>query len=164
MHPVAVAELPARLKTLFELWQGHCGALRFPAPERLDPAALQPWSREMHLVELLDDGDLLFHRFSPVSTRRLGYDMTGRRLSSVATDERVIARTGSYRRCLILARPLAEFMPGAACGSNAGSDSSAYHRLLLPLGSGPQPHMLVVALAFGADEAAGDDAIRDGAV
>lgn len=159
MHPVAVAELPARLKTLFDLWQSHCGMLRFPAPESLDPEALQPWSREMHFVELLDDGDLLFHRFSPVSMRRLGYDMTGRRLSAVAMDERVIARTGSYRRCLILARPLAELMPGTAGTTTGDGDSSAYHRLLLPLGRGQQPHMLIVALAFGAGETTGDGAI-----
>jgi len=111
MRPLTEENLPPELKTLLALWRKRAGGRRFPAWQTLTPADLQPWADNIHVLEPLPDGDFFFHRFSPVSAARLGFDMTGRRLSEIMLSARAIQSTSTYRRCLTLGRPAA--MPSA---------------------------------------------------
>lgn len=146
MHPTTIeANLPDDLKALLTLWRQRAGERRFPPREAFDGNVLQPWAGRVHVIEMLEDGDFYFHRFSPVSAARLGYDMTGMRLSAVVLDERATMTTSGYRRCLTLARPICDQVPAKVTD---GRHHTPYDRLLLPLGSGEKPTFLLVGLWF----------------
>jgi hypothetical protein len=138
-------DLPDDLKPLLALWRMLAGERRFPLPEAFNGRVLMPWAGRLHLVEMLEDGDFFFHRFSPISAARVGADMTGRRLSEVVLDERSKATTGSYRRCLTLARPIFDQIPA---NFGDGRHHTPYDRVMLPLGSGERPNFLLVGLWF----------------
>ncbi|MEK9969181.1 MAG: hypothetical protein VW600_08585, partial [Ferrovibrio sp.] len=104
-------DLPDDLKSLLALWRMLAGMRRFPPRESFDGRTLMPWAGRLHLIELLDDGDFFFHRFSPISAARIGADMTGQRLSAAILDDRAKVTTSSYRRCLTLARPIWDQIP-----------------------------------------------------
>lgn len=145
LQPLAEEDLPDDLRVLLALWRARAGGRRIPSPEALATETLQPWLDRLHLVELLDDGDLVFRLFASRSRTLLGYDMTNRRLSELSLNERAIVTTHSYRRCLTLGRPLFEFMPARI---DDGRAHPAYDRLLLPLGRQTRATMLIVGLGF----------------
>ena len=145
MQQTTEADLPDDLKTLLALWRMRAGTMRFPPREAFDGRTLMPWAGRLHLIEVLEDGDFYFHRFSPVSAARLGLDMTGQRLSATVLDERATMTTSSYRRCLTLARPICDRIPAKF---NDGRHHTPYDRLLLPLGVGTRPSFLLVGLWF----------------
>jgi hypothetical protein len=148
------ADLPDDLKTLLALWRMQAGIRRFPSREAIDGRTLMPWAGRLHLIEMLEDGDFFFHRFSPISAARIGTDMTGQRLSAIALDERAKVTTSSYRRCLTLSRPICDQIP-ASFGD--GRHHTPYDRLMLPLGSGERPNFLLVGLWFHPAEIPPDD-------
>lgn len=137
--------LPDDLKTLLALWRMHAGTRRFPSRESFDGRTLMPWAGRLHLIEMLEDGDFFFHRFSPISAARLGLDMTGQRLSATVLDERATMTTSGYRRCLSLARPVCDQI---AAKFGDGRHHTPYDRLMLPLGSNDRPNFLLVGLWF----------------
>lgn len=138
-------DLPDDLKSLLALWRMQAAGRRFPPREAFDGRILMPWAGRLHLIEMLDDGDFFFHRFSPISAARLGIDHTGQRLSATVLDERAISTTSGYRRCLTLARPVCDrIMPR----TDDGKHHTPYDRLMLPLGSGERPNFLLVGLWF----------------
>jgi len=146
MRPLTEDALPDDLQTLLALWRARTDGRRFPAWDEFSPADLQPWETAIHVIEPLADGDFFFHRFSPVSAERLGFDMTGRHLSEIMLSERAIQSTSTYRRCLTLGRPCCD-----AIGADYfdGAQHTAYDRLLLPFGrSEDRPDMLLVAMSF----------------
>lgn len=145
MNQITEVELPDDLKTLLALWRMRAGGLRFPAREAFDGRTLLPWAGRLHLIEMLEDGDFFFHRFSPISAARLGIDHTGQRLSATVLDARATATTSAYRRCLILARPISDRIPAKF---DDGKHHTPYDRLLLPLGTGERPNFLLVGLWF----------------
>ena len=144
LQPLAEDDLPDDLRVLLALWRTRASGRCFPPPEDLDGDTLRPWLDRLHLVELLEDGDLLFRLFAGKSREYLGYDMTGRRLSELGANDHAMATTPAYRRCLTLGRPLFDCMP--AC-TIAGRSYPAYARLLLPLGNGERASTLIVCLA-----------------
>lgn len=137
--------LPDDLKTLLALWRMQAGTRRFPSRESFDGRTLMPWAGRLHLIEMLEDGDFYFHRFSPISAARLGLDMTGQRLSAAVLDERATMTTSGYRRCLSLARPVCDQI---AAKFGDGRHHTPYDRLMLPLGSNDRPNFLLVGLWF----------------
>jgi hypothetical protein len=137
--------LPDDLKTLLALWRMQAGTRRFPSRESFDGRTLMPWAGRLHLIEMLEDGDFYFHRFSPISAARLGLDMTGQRLSATVLDERATMTTSGYRRCLSLARPVCDQI---AAKFGDGRHHTPYDRLMLPLGSNDRPNFLLVGLWF----------------
>lgn len=145
MSATAETDLPADLQPLLTLWCQRRGGRRFPAWESVTAEDLAPWINRIHVIAHLSDGDFFFHRFSPVSAARLGFDMSGRRLSEIILSPRATASTSSYRRCLSLARPLNDTVPA---DFNDGAQHTAYDRLLLPFGSGEKPDLLLAALSF----------------
>lgn len=145
LQPLAEEDLPDDLRVLLALWRARAGGRRFPSPDTFDTGTLQPWLDRLHLVELLADGDLVFRLFASKSRDLLGYDMANRRLSELSPNERAMATTRAYRRCLTLGRPLFEFMPARI---DDGRSHPAYDRVLLPLGEGDRATMLIVGLGF----------------
>src|SRR5688572_29242881 len=105
MQPLTEDALPADLQTLLALWRQRADGRRFPTWGALAPEDLLPWANAIHVIEPLPDGDFFFHRFSAVSAARLGFDMTGRRLSDIMLSDRAIQSTSTYRRCVTLGRP-----------------------------------------------------------
>ena len=144
-QPLAEEDLPDDLRVLLTLWRARTGGSRFPPPEAFTEDTLRPWFDRLHLVELLEDGDLFFRLFAPKSRDRLGYDMTGRRLSEISLNERAMTSAQAYRRCLTLGRPMFDCVQARV---DDGRPHPAYDRLLLPLGSAARASMLIVCLAF----------------
>ena len=144
-QPLAEEDLPDDLRVLLTLWRARAGGRRFPPPEAFTADTLQPWFDRLHLVELLDDGDLFFRLFAGKSRALLGYDMTGRRVSELSLNERAMTSARAYRRCLTLGRPMFDCVPARVDDNRA---HPAYDRLLLPLGSTARANMLIVCLAF----------------
>lgn len=145
MHPLTEDALPADLQTLLGLWRARANGRRFPAWREITDEELQPWADAIHVIEPLVDGDFFFHRFSAISASRLGYDMTGRRLSEIMLTERAIQSTSTYRRCVTLGRPCCDAI---GAGYADGPQHTAYDRLLLPFGQSERPEILLAALSF----------------
>lgn len=145
MHPLTEDALPADLQTLLGLWRTRANGRRFPAWQEITDKDLQPWMDAIHVIEPLSDGDFFFHRFSAISASRLGFDMTGRRLSEVMLSERVIQSTSTYRRCVTLGRPCCDAIDAAFFD---GAQHTGYDRLLLPFGRDERPDMLLAVLSF----------------
>lgn len=146
MRPLTEDALAADLQPLLMLWRQRANGRRFPTWQDITGEDLLPWVEAIHVIEPLPDGDFFFHRFSTISAARLGFDMTGRRLSEIMLSQRAIHSTSTYHRCVTLGRPCCD---AVGDGYADGPQHTAYDRLLLPFGqNNERPDMLLAALSF----------------
>lgn len=122
--------LPRRQGEFYELWQNKRGGRRFPARADFALLDLAPWMEQLHLIEVLPDGDFLFRVFATKSAVRLEREYTGRRLSELEHSWAARDAAVDYRQVVASREPL------FADRTRRHEDNRVYswRRLVLPLG------------------------------
>lgn len=133
--------LTPRQAALLQLWRDRRGRRPIPLRSDIDVLDLWPWLGYLHLLEVLEDGrDLRYRVHGTMIASRIGVEMTGKRLSEQAEENRKISWE-IYRPCLRSSKPYLEVR-----NENFWMRVPGFRRLVLPLATEIQAisHLLVL--------------------
>lgn len=125
---------------LLALWRERRGGRAMPGRADIGPLDLRPWLGRTHLLEVIDGGaDFLYRVHGTEIVRRIGVEMTGRRISDWGEPNRTHA-FAIYRAALAAGKPYLE-----ARDENFENKVAGFLRLVLPLSDagGRISHLLV---------------------
>ena len=140
MMPEDISNPP--LRALYEYWDGKRAGRAMPRRRDLDPLEMKEWLGRLVLVDVVDDGaDFNYRVHGSVLSGRIGFDMTGRLLSSLdhaIRDAAMAEYREAYRRRGAL------FIPGS---SLLDRPHTIFDKLILPLSEGDDvPTMLIAGI------------------
>lgn len=119
--------LTPELEALLKLWRRHYGTRPVPKRALLTPSDLQPWSRNIALIEHGADGRFYVRTFGIDLIRRFGRESTGHCIDDLARDIRESLHDSLWR-CLSTAAPMS-----AHASVKLGHYTAQFRELVLPL-------------------------------
>jgi hypothetical protein len=118
-----------KLDALLKLWRRRYGTRPIPKSSLLTAEELQPWSRNIALIEHGTDGRFHVRTFGIDLIRRFGRESTGQCVDELARDIRESLQS-SLQRCHSIGAPVT-----ARTSVNLGRDAAQFDELVLPLTS-----------------------------
>jgi hypothetical protein len=125
----AANNLVPELEALLKLWRHRYGAWPVPKRALLTSDDLQPWSRNIALIEHGTDGRFYVQTFGIDLIRRFGRESTGHCIDDLARDIRESLHDSLWR-CLSTSTPVA-----ARSSVKLGRDAAEFCELVLPVAS-----------------------------
>lgn len=144
--PVSIRPEQPELAGLLALWEARRSGRRMPARRDLDVLDLRPWMGRIILLDVLGGGADFFYRIHGTDlAERIGFDLTGRRLSSASERPMTAQAFAEYRRAVEAREP--QFYAGS---SYLDRPHIIYDKLVLPLADdGETVDRLLVAIYPG---------------